>query len=150
MLIVIRYKHSSWNLEPWESLACMKSGPFSIENLISSSLKVILSWFKILWKEEKKISKFDVGHFFQFPSLLREKGETISKLHLISNVVKSDLSSLFHLYLGLHTPIEVVLIRLESLLKDLQLLFLLLRANSNYFDYYRAWKCVKEVSTIRQ
>ena len=100
-LIVIRYKHSSWNLEPWESLSCMKLGPFSIGNSISSSPEVGLWWFKILWKEEKKISNFDVGHFFQFSSLLGEKGETRLKLHIVSDAVKSDLSSLFHLYLGL-------------------------------------------------
>ena len=100
-LIVIRYKHSNWNLEQWESLSCMKLGPFSIGNSISSPLEVGLWWFKIFWKEEKKISNFVVGHFFQFLSLQGEKGETRLKLHFVSDAIKSNLSLVFHLYLEL-------------------------------------------------
>ena len=44
----------------------------------------------------------------------------------------------------------MILIALESLLKDLQMLFLSPRANSNYFDHYRAWKFVNEVSVVMQ
>ena len=71
-LIVIRYKHSSWNLERWKSFSCVKAGPFNIENSISSSLEVGLWWFKILWKE-KKISNFVVRHFFPVLESSRRK-----------------------------------------------------------------------------
>ena len=128
----------------------MKSRLFNIRNSISSSLKVGLGWFKILWKEEKKISNFVVEHFSQFLSLLREKGEKKLKIHLVSDAIKSDLSSVFRPYLELQNSNWGVLVALESLFKDLQLLFLSPRANSNYCYRYRAWKCVKEVSVVRQ
>ena len=44
----------------------------------------------------------------------------------------------------------MILVVLESLLKDLQSLFLPPRLNSNYSDRYRVWKCIKKVSAIRQ
>ena len=56
----------------------------------------------------------------------------------------------FTCILSYKTPIEVILIALERLLKDLQSLFLPPRPNFNYSDRYKAWKCVKKVSTVRQ
>ena len=68
---------------------------------ISLSLEVVMWWLKLFWKEEKEISNFFVGHFFQFSSLLEEKEETRLQLHLVPSVVKHDLLSLFHQYLEL-------------------------------------------------
>ena len=76
-------------------------GPLSIGNSISSSLEFGLWWFKILWIEEKKISNYVVGHFFQLSSILREKGETRLKLHLVSDAINYDHSSLFRSHLEL-------------------------------------------------
>ena len=65
------------------------------------------------WKEEKEISNFVAEHFFQFSIFLeKKKGETKLKLHLASDAIKFDLSSLF--YQGLN---EVVSKALEANLK---------------------------------
>ena len=105
---------------------------------------------QVLWKEEKKISNFNVGHFFQFLSLLGEKGKTRLKLHLISDAVKSDLWSVFYLYLELQNSDWDDSCCVGKFTQRSTIFILLLRANSNYSNRYRAWECVKEVSAVRQ
>ena len=75
------------------------------------------------WKEEHL--KVFVGHFFQFLSLLGEKSEIELKIYPISNAVKSDLYHYFTNILSYKNQIEVIVVALESLLKDLQLLLYL-------------------------
>ena len=83
---------------------------------------------------------------FWILSLLREKGKIRLKLHPASDAAKSDLSSTCHPYLKLHNSNWGGSYWVRNLTQDLQLLFLPLRANSNYSDHYWSWKWAKEAN----
>ena len=115
------------------------SRTYCIQNFESLSIKVRLRLFKIFRKAKRKTSNFSTYLEFQCSSILGENLETKLKDNVVTDVISLTFALYFVNIWSYKSRNEVILVAFESLLKDIQLLFLPLRANSNYIERYKVW-----------
>ena len=70
----------------------------------------------------------------------------------ILSLILSSLTFYHHFdhILSYRTPIEVISYCIEKLIQRSTIIISTSKANSNYSDHYGTWKCVKDISAVRQ